>query len=50
LAIANTGINGDESSSWERSHAAHERLLKTEDVKEGIGAFFEKRPPHWSGT
>ncbi len=39
----------DESASWERSHAAHERLLKTEDVKEGVGAFFERRPPNWSG-
>ncbi len=50
LAIFNAQVNGDESASWERSHAAHERLLKTEDVKEGIGAFFEKRPPKWSGN
>jgi enoyl-CoA hydratase len=49
LAIFNAEVNGNESSSWERSHAAHERLLKTEDVKEGVGAFFEKRPPNWSG-
>jgi len=48
LAIMNTEVNGNESSSWESSHAAHERLLKTDDVKEGIGAFFEKRPPNWS--
>jgi enoyl-CoA hydratase len=50
LAIVNAEVNGDESSSWERSHAAHARLLETEDVKEGIGAFFEKRFPNWSGT
>ncbi len=49
LAIFNAEVNGKESSSWDRSHAAHERLLKTDDVKEGIGAFFEKRPPNWSG-
>jgi enoyl-CoA hydratase len=50
LAIFNSEVNGDEAFSWERSHAAHERLLKTDDVKEGIGAFFEKRPPKWSGN
>ena len=49
LAIFNAEVNGSEAASWERSHASHERLLKTEDVKEGIGAFFEKRPPNWSG-
>lgn len=49
LAIFNAEVNGSESASWDRSHAAHERLLKTEDVKEGIGAFFERRSPNWSG-
>jgi enoyl-CoA hydratase len=49
LAIFNAEVNGNEASSWARSHAAHERLLKTDDVKEGVGAFFEKRPPNWSG-
>jgi enoyl-CoA hydratase len=50
LSIVNYEVNGDESESWERSHAAHSRLLATEDVKEGIGAFFERRPPEWSGS
>jgi len=49
LAIFNNEVNGDESASWQRSDEAHARLLQTEDVKEGIGAFFEKRPPHWTG-
>lgn len=49
LAIYNTAMNGDESAIWQSSHAAHERLLKTEDVKEGVGAFFEKRPARWTG-
>ena len=40
---------GGETESWARSHAAHERLRQTEDVSEGIGAFFEKRPPVWTG-
>ena len=38
---------GDEHDSWQRSHGAHEALLGTEDVREGIGAFFERRPPVW---
>jgi enoyl-CoA hydratase len=50
LAIINTEVNGDESEIWRGSHAAHNRLLETEDVKEGVGAFFEKRPPKWTGT
>jgi len=49
LAIANTEIAGDEASSWQRSHAAHARLLASEDVREGIGAFFERRAPVWRG-
>lgn len=50
LAIFNTAVNGDESDIWRSSHAAHHRLLQTQDVKEGVGAFFEKRRPVWSGT
>ena len=50
LAIFSAEVNGCEAAIWESSHAAHERLLKTDDVKEGVGAFFEKRAPRWSGT
>jgi enoyl-CoA hydratase len=49
LAIFNTEVSGDESASWKRSDAAHARLLQTEDLIEGLGAFFEKRPPRWTG-
>jgi len=49
LAIVEAESRGDETESWARSHAAHERLLRTEDVSEGIGAFFEKRAPVWTG-
>jgi enoyl-CoA hydratase len=48
LGVFNTEINGDESGSWKRSHEAHARLLQTEDLREGLGAFFEKRPPRWA--
>ena len=49
LAIVNDVIAGDETEWWERSDAAHERLLQTDDVREGLAAFFEKRPPVWRG-
>lgn len=49
LAIVNHEIAGDEEPIWERSHAAHARLLASEDVREGITAFFERRPPTWRG-
>jgi enoyl-CoA hydratase/carnithine racemase len=47
LAVFNAEVTGDESASWKRSDDAHARLLQTEDLIEGLGAFFEKRPPRW---
>lgn len=49
LAIVNAEISGDEEPSWERSDAAHARLVASEDVREGIEAFFGRRAPHWQG-
>jgi enoyl-CoA hydratase len=49
LAVVNAEIFGDESASWQRSDAAHARLLKTDDLKEGIQAFFDRRDPEWTG-
>ena len=49
LGLVTLEITGDESELWAASHAAHARLLATEDVAEGVGAFFERRPPRWTG-
>jgi enoyl-CoA hydratase len=49
LGIVNGEAVGDEAASWERSDAAHGRLLESDDVREGIAAFFERRPPRWTG-
>jgi enoyl-CoA hydratase/carnithine racemase len=49
LAVVNGEVAGDETGSWERSDAAHGRLLHSDDVREGIAAFFERRPPRWTG-
>ena len=50
LHVFDHEVNGDETEIWQRSDAAHERLLATNDVSEGIGAFFERRAPTWTGT
>lgn len=49
LALAQQEINGDESDAWSASHAALDRLLATEDLAEGVAAFFERREPRWQG-
>jgi enoyl-CoA hydratase len=49
LGIVNGEVGGDESDSWKQSDAAHARLLATDDVREGIEAFFARRPPEWRG-
>jgi len=48
LAIVNHEVSGNEPASWERSNAAHARLVATDDIKEGIAAFFDRRPPQWT--
>jgi len=50
LSMVNVEIAGDEEEAWARSHAAHERLLATEDFREGIDAFFGRRPPSFRGS
>lgn len=47
LLIANDQVNGDESEAWRKSDEAYQRLLATEDVIEGVNAFFERRDPVW---
>ena len=47
LAIVNAEIGGNEDPSWLRSDAAHARLLASEDLREGIEAFFARRAPRW---
>lgn len=49
LALAQREINGDESEDWAASHAALDRLLVTEDLAEGVQAFFGRRDPVWRG-
>lgn len=50
LAIVNAELVGDETENWQRSDAAHARLIASDDVREGITAFFERRSPRWNGS
>lgn len=49
LAVMNAAVAGDEAPHWARSAAAHQRLVASEDVREGIDAFFARREPQWQG-
>jgi enoyl-CoA hydratase len=48
LVLVNTMLAENEDVWWRLSDAAHERLVPTADVREGLAAFFERRPPQWT--
>lgn len=39
----------EEAEGWRRSRLAHANLADSDDVREGVQAFLEKRPPEWTG-
>ncbi len=41
--------SADDSLGWELTAKARKVNMASDDSKEGVAAFFEKRPPEWSG-
>jgi enoyl-CoA hydratase/carnithine racemase len=39
----------DDAAGWEATARAVERVTASEDMKEGVSAFFERRAPRWTG-
>jgi enoyl-CoA hydratase len=49
LGTSAQAARGDEDDLWAYSNARHRDLLASQDVAEGIAAFFAKRAPAWKG-
>ncbi|WP_417808192.1 enoyl-CoA hydratase-related protein [Thioclava sp.] len=50
LALSDRLFRSQEGALWQANDSALAALSDTQDVTEGIAAFFEKRAPDWSGT
>ena len=49
LAIARDALLLTDEQAWERSAAAMDRVRGSDDAREGVTAFIEKRDAHWTG-
>ena len=49
LAIARDALRLDDAEAWERSAAAMARVRASDDAREGVQAFVDKRSPRWTG-
>lgn len=47
LAALNEQYEAADAAGWVATGRAQEKILASEDMREGIDAFFEKRPPEW---
>jgi enoyl-CoA hydratase/carnithine racemase len=49
VTAMNDILGADDDIGWQATTTAFESLGGTADATEGIAAFFERRPPVWSG-
>jgi enoyl-CoA hydratase len=49
LGAVNSLVGADDEAGWVATTEAMDGLAGTQDSREGIRAFFEKRPPVWKG-
>ena len=50
LVLSDRVFRHQEETLWQTNDAILGGLAQSSDVAEGIAAFFEKRPPNWSGS
>ncbi|WP_207842084.1 enoyl-CoA hydratase-related protein [Williamsia soli] len=48
LAALNEQYEAADAAGWDATGRAQEKILASDDMREGIDAFFEKRPPEWT--
>jgi enoyl-CoA hydratase len=49
LRVINESLEAGDALAWELSAEAAATVRKSEDTREGVAAFFEKRKPEWKG-